>query len=177
MDPFTPVTGRTRRRDTRGTTLIEIVVCLALLGIVCLGFTDFAAANAATDAELQERAVAERVLSEAVTILSVEDPWGGPETRRYSIAGDGGSAPPGPATLDVTVAGTVLCEGRPSPPDNSLASAPGSCPGGVRALRRWTVEVAYPASFREGGRDTLRTTLDMDRTPGSTGWTVGGMIS
>lgn len=170
------MTGRARCLDRRGTTLIEVVVCLALLGIVCLGFTDFAAANASTDAELQERALAQRALSAAVTLLSVEDPWAAPATRRYSIAGDGSSAPPGPSTLDVTVAGTILCEGGGSPPEGPPGSAPGGCPGEVRALRRWTVEVAYPASFRDGGRDTLHTTLDMDRPPGSAGWTVGGMV-
>jgi prepilin-type N-terminal cleavage/methylation domain-containing protein len=175
MDPFSPVTGRVRR-DCRGTTLIEVVVCLALLGIVCLGFTDFAAANAATDAELRERAAAERALSAALALLSVEDPWVAPGTRGYSVASDGTGAPTGPGTLDVTVAGAVLCEGGASPPDNSLAPAPGGCPGGVRALRRWTVEVAYPASFREGGRDTLRAVLDVDRAPGSAGWTVEGVV-
>lgn len=168
----------TRRRctDRRGSALLEAVVCLTVIALVCTSFGDFAAGAAATDAELAERARARRVLSGVEALLGIEDPWVGPETRSYAVDPSGAPVPSGPGTFDVRVAGSALCEGGEMPADNALAPPPGGCTDGRRAVRRWQIEVSYPASFREGGRDTLRSTLDVDRSPGSAGWTATGVL-
>ncbi|HEU4557580.1 MAG TPA: hypothetical protein VFS20_07010 [Longimicrobium sp.] len=160
MDPrasLTPAPARCRR----GTTFLEVLVCLAVLGLVVTGFVRHLGGASATRARLAEREKAEGAARGVRALLSAEDPWGAPESRTLLLGADG--APPGVGedTYEARIDGSTVCDAA-APRDNALAAAPGSCPGGARAVRRWTVVLSYTSRYSADGRDSITTTLDMD---------------
>ena len=159
MGQRTAVTPRLRCR--RGTTLLEVVACLAVLGLFVTGFVRHLGGAAASGSRLAERTAAEEAARGVRALLSAEDPWAAPATRTFSIAADGNPAPPGAGAFDVRIDGTVLCTGGDMPADNASASAP-LCGDGTRAVRRWHVAVSYPTRYTEAGRDSVISDLDVD---------------
>lgn len=170
MDQRTAV--RLPLRCRRGTTLLEVIACLAVLGLFVTGFVRHLGGAAASASQLAERTAAEEAARGVRALLSAEDPWAAPATRTLSIAADGSSAPPGGGAYDVRIDGTVVCSGALMPADNPAASVPGSCADGARAVRRWHVAVSYVTRYTEAGRDSVTSELDVDAgswAAGSTG--------
>lgn len=160
MDARPAVTSLLRCR--RGTTLLEAVVCLAVLGLFLTGFVRHLGGTAAAGSRLAERTAAEGVASQVRALLSAEDPWAAPDARTFSLGSDGLPAEPGAASYDVRVDGSARCVGPPTPADNALGPATGRCADGSRAVRRWHVTVSWDTRYSEPGRDSVTTDLDVD---------------
>ena len=159
-------------RCRRGTTLLEVVACLAVLGLFVTGFVRHLGGAAASASQLAERTAAEEAARGVRALLSAEDPWAAAATRTFRVAADGRAASPGAGAYDVRIDGTVQCSGGLMPADNQAASVPGSCADGARAVRRWHVAVSYATRYTEAGRDSVTSELDVDAgspTSASTG--------
>lgn len=146
----------------RGTTLLEVVACLAVLGLFVTGFVRHLGGTAASGSRLAERTEAEEAARGVRALLSAEDPWAAAATRTFSIAADGSSAPPGAGAYDVRIDGSVVCSGGVMPADNQAASPPGACADGARAVRRWHVALSYATRYTDAGRDSVTSDLDLD---------------
>jgi hypothetical protein len=156
----------------RGTTLLEVIACLAVLGLFVTGFVRHLGGAAAAGSRLAERTAAEEAARGVRALLSAEDPWAAPVARTFSLTADGSSAPSGAGAYDVRIDGTVVCSGGVMPADNEAASVPGSCADGTRAVRRWHVALSYATRYTEAGRESVTSELDMDagsRAAASTG--------
>ena len=146
----------------RGTTLLEVVACLAVLGLFVTGFVRHLGGAAASASRLAERTAAEEAARGVRALLSAEDPWAAPATRTFSLSADGSFAPPGGGAYDVRIDGTVVCSGGVMPADNPAAPVPGACADGARAVRRWHVALSYATRYTEAGRDSVTSELDVD---------------
>ena len=150
------------RRCRRGMTLLEVVVCLAVLGLFATGFIRHLSGTAASRGRLAEREKAEGVARIVRALLSAEDPWTAPAERSLALDDAGNPALPGPRTYEVRISGSALCVGGASPADNAALPPPGGCAGGVRAVRRWHVVVAFPTLYTDARRDSVVSILDVE---------------
>jgi hypothetical protein len=155
--------SRTSLRSARGSMLLEVVVCLAVLALVLSAFGEQFRGTMAAEAQLAERGAAERTLQEIRALLRAEDPFAGPDTRTYTAVGG----------IDASATAAILCSGPTLPPDNSLQ--PPRCANGARAVRRWTIRVAYPSSSDPATSDTLRALLDVGAPAAGSTWTTAGV--
>jgi hypothetical protein len=160
MDPRTALSLPARCRS--GTTLVEVVVCLAVLGLFVTGFVRHLGGTAASSARLAERTKAEEVARAVRALLSAEDPWSAPAGRNLSLSSDGTPAAAGAASYDVRIEGSARCAGGAMPADNPAAPPPGGCPDAVRALRHWHIAVSFPARYADAGRDSVTSDVDVD---------------
>lgn len=168
MDQRTAV--RLPLRCRRGTTLLEVIACLAVLGLFVTGFVRHLGGAAASASRLAERTAAEEAARGVRALLSAEDPWAAPATRTFEVAADGSAAPAGAGAYDVRIDGTVVCSGGVMPADNPATPVPGSCADGTRAVRRWRVAVSYVTRYTEAGRDSVTSELDVDAGSPTATW-------
>jgi prepilin-type N-terminal cleavage/methylation domain-containing protein len=146
----------------RGMTLLEVVVCLAVLGLFVTGFVRHLGGTAAASSRLAERDTAVGVARVVRALLAAEDPWAAPASRALTLDAAGNPAPPGPGAYTVRIAGSVLCAGGAMPLDNPELPPPGGCAGGRRAVRRWRVTVGYATAYAAAERDSVVTMVDVD---------------
>lgn len=159
MDLRTPL----KRQDSRrGVTLLEVVVCLVVLGLFVTGFVRHLSGNAAARTRLAEREKAEGVARAVRALLAAEDPWAAPATRSLTLDAAGNQAEPGPSSYEVRVTGSVLCGGGAMPIDNAATVLPGGCAGGQSAVRRWNVAVHFTTRYAESERDSVTSVVDLD---------------
>jgi hypothetical protein len=144
----------------RGTTLLEIVICLVVLALVLGVFGEQVQGTIAAETMLSERSGADRLLGEVRALLTAEDPFSGPADRTYSTL-DGVTA---------TAAAAILCAEPGLPPDNGLESS--LCANGERPVRRWSIQVVYPVTTGAGTSDTLRSTVDVASPASGSGWST-----
>lgn len=150
------------RLGCRGVTLLEVVVCLAVLGLFVTGFVRHLAGTAAANARLAEREKAESVARGVRALLAAEDPWAAPASRSLTLDAFGDPTTPGPNAYTVRISGTALCAGAAIPLDNPALPPPGGCPGGQRAARRWQISVAYASLYADTRQDSVVGVLDVD---------------
>jgi type II secretory pathway pseudopilin PulG len=155
MDTRTQV----NRRPDCGATLLEVVICLIVLGLVLAAFGDNVQRAVAAETMLEERGTAEELMTEVRAMLAAEDPFVGPRIRSYSRA-DGVSA---------RASAVVLCSGPELGVDDG--SSP-TCANGSAPVRRWTITVRFPSTTTTAARDSLVSVMDVASPSLGAGWTT-----
>jgi prepilin-type N-terminal cleavage/methylation domain-containing protein len=153
-------TSLRRLQSRRGITLLEVVVCLAVLGLFVSGFVRHLSGNAGARSRLADRERAEGVARAVRALLAAEDPWTAPAFRSLTLDAHANPTAPSALAYEVRISGSVLCGGGWMPVDNAVSS-PGGCPDEQRALRRWHVSVDYPTLYAETQRDTVTSVVDL----------------
>lgn len=168
MDHTPRLTG-----DEKGHTLVELLICLALISLLITTFSSTAVDSARADMYLADQVRAERVLAGVRSFLAAEDPWAAPASRSYSLDAAGNAVPASATSYDVTITATGVCSGWAYPLDNQAEPAePGGC-AAQTALRRWEVVVSYPSRTDASGRRTVVGWTDVGRDAHSRGWSAG----